>query len=313
MKSTALIPRTKAELAGGLDRIKSLVLDAVSSPITRQMYGRALDDFLGWWRDQGKPPFTKATVQRYRAALEAQDLAPATVNQKLSAIRKLADEAADNGLLDVAAAQAIRKVRGVRMHGTRTGNWLTRDQATSLIKAPDVSTLKGKRDRAILSVMIGCGLRREEVARLDFDHVQQREGRWAVVDLVGKHARVRTVPMPAWAKGAIDQWAQAASIAEGRVFRAVNKGDRVSGEALSAKGVFRVAREHAQAIGVEITPHDLRRTYAKLAHKGGAALEQIQLSLGHASMTTTERYLGVQQDLTDAPCDYIKLDLRARA
>ena len=61
----------------------------------------------------------------------------------------------------------------------------------------------------------------------------------------------------------------------------------------------------------DVAPHDLRRTYAKLAHKGGARLDQIQLSLGHASLTTTERYLGVHQDLHDAPCDYIRLDLAA--
>ena len=58
-----------------------------------------------------------------------------------------------------------------------------------------------------------------------------------------------------------------------------------------------------------VAPHDLRRTYAKLAHKGGAKLDQIQLSLGHASLTTTERYLGVHQDLHDTPCDYLKLDV----
>lgn len=60
-----------------------------------------------------------------------------------------------------------------------------------------------------------------------------------------------------------------------------------------------------------VSPHHLRRTYAKLAHKGGAKLDQIQLSLGHASLTTTERSLGVHQDLDDAPCDYLKLNLAA--
>jgi integrase len=57
-----------------------------------------------------------------------------------------------------------------------------------------------------------------------------------------------------------------------------------------------------------LAPHDLRRTFAKLAHKGDAPLEQIQLSLGHASIQTTERYLGVKQSLSDAPCDHLGLE-----
>ena len=72
-----------------------------------------------------------------------------------------------------------------------------------------------------------------------------------------------------------------------------------------------MVRDYGQKIGVTIGPHDLRRTFGKLAHKGNAALEQIQLSLGHASVVTTERYLGVRQNLHDAPCDYLGLDIKA--
>jgi hypothetical protein len=81
------------------------------------MYARALDDFFGWWKGQGRPPFGRATVQAGWAALETKGLAPASVNQKLSAVRKLAAEAAHNGLLDPAAAQGIRATRGVAQHG----------------------------------------------------------------------------------------------------------------------------------------------------------------------------------------------------
>ena len=289
--------------ADGWGAVRKLVLDAVSSPLTRVMYARALDDFFAWWTGQGRPPFTRATVQAWRAALEAKGLAPASVNQKLSAVRKLAAEAAYNGLLDPATAQAIRDIRGAEQRGVRTGNWLTKRQAEALLAAPDASTNQGKRDRAILAVLVGCGLRRDEAVRLTFDHIQQRDGRWCVVDLVGKKGRYRTVPMPAWTKTAIDSWAAAAGIIAGPVFRGVNKGDVVIGERLSTQGILRTVTRYADAIA----PHDLRRTFAKLAFKGGAKLDQIQLSLGHASIQTTERYLGVQQDLTDAPCDYLHL------
>jgi integrase len=298
--SQAVSPITGAD---ALAAVKQLVLDAVSSPLTRVMYARALEDFFAWWNGQGRPPFTRATVQAWRAALEAKGLAPASVNQKLSAVRKLAAEAGYNGLLEPAAAQAIRDIHGAEQRGVRTGNWLTKREAEALLAAPEASTNQGKRDRAILAVLVGCGLRRDEAVRLTFDHIQQRDGRWCVVDLVGKKGRYRTVPMPAWTKTAIDSWAAAAGLTTGPVFRGVNKGDVVIGDRLSTQGILRAVTRYAEAIA----PHDLRRTFAKLAFKGGAKLDQIQLSLGHASIQTTERYLGVQQDLTDAPCDYLHL------
>src|SRR5215472_4723289 len=287
-----------------LESVKTLVLDAVPSPLTRVMYSHAIGEYFAWWEQESRPAFTRATVQRYRAYLEGRGLAPASINQRLSAIRKLAKEATYAGLLDPAAAQAIRDVKGAKVQGTRTGNWLTKRQAEDLINSPDVTTLKGRRDRAILAVMIGCGLRREEVARLQLADVQQRDGRWCIVDIRGKHGRIRTVPMPSWAKVALDEWVAAAEISEGALFRGVNKGDRMTGDSLTSQGIWRCVEKYS-----DVAPHDLRRTYAKLAHKGGAKLDQIQLSLGHASLLTTEKYLGVRQDLHDAPCDYLKLDL----
>ena len=141
------------------------------------------------------------------------------------------------------------------------------------------------------------------MAGLEFRDVAQREGRWAIVDLVGKHGRVRTVPMPSWAKTALDGWASAAGISSGPVLRRVSKGGR-SGLARSAVDLR--DRSPATVTG-KITPHDLRRTFAKLAHQGRAPLEQIQISLGHASIQTTERYLGLKQNLHDAPCDRLGL------
>jgi integrase len=232
------------------------------------------------------------------------------VNVRLTAVRRLAAEAADNALMDSATAQGIIRVKGIKRNGTRTGNWLTRDQAEALINAPDVSTLKGKRDRALLAVLIGCGLRRSEVSELLVESIQQRDARWCVVDLAGKGNRVRTVPMPAWAKTAIDIWCEAAGITAGRVFRPMAKGGRITGDVLLPQNIMEAVAMYADKIGAgNIAPHDLRRTFAKLAHRGRAAIEQIQLSLGHASITTTERYLGVRQDLQDAPCDHLGLQL----
>lgn len=288
-------------------RLKSLALDSLTSAHSRRAYGTALDEFQQWAVQDPTAGFNKATVQQYRAALEARGLASSSINIQLSAIRKLASEAADNGFLAPETAGAIGRVKGAKRHGTRTGNWLTQGQAEQMLALPDRATNKGKRDRALLCLLIGCGLRREELALLSVEHIQQRDARWVLIDLVGKGKRVRTVPMPAWTKVAIDQWVNAAQITGGPLLRAVNKGDRIVGDGMTAQSVFGVVERYGNRIGMNIAPHDLRRTFAKLAHKGHAALEQIQISLGHASIQTTERYLGIEQDLTDAPCDHLGL------
>ena len=155
---------------------------------------------------------------------------------------------------------------------------------------------------------MGCGLRRGALAGLEFADVAQREGHWAIVDLVGKHGRVRTVPMPSWTTSPLDAWASTAQISTGAVLRRVDKGGRVGPGPTTAQAVFETVVGYARKAGLgKITPHDLRRTFAKLAHLGRAPLEQIQISLGHASIQTTERYLGLKQNLHDAPCDRLGL------
>lgn len=289
-------------------RAIEMVLDGLPSEHSRRAYERALFDFFHWHRGVGRPQLSKAVVQRYAAELREAGMAPSSVNQRLSAIRKLAAEAADNGALDPQVANGIRAVKGARREGRRTGNWLTREEAQTWLGAPDTRTMKGRRDRALLAVLIGCGLRRSEAASLTFDHVQQRDGRWVLVDLIGKRDKIRSVPMPNWAKAAIDEWGQASGVSAGLVFRAINKGDRVVGEGITPQAIYNIIVGYAGALKKKgVAPHDLRRTFAKLAHKGGAAIDQIQLSLGHESIQTTEQYLGVEQDLTDAPCDHLGL------
>jgi site-specific recombinase XerD len=289
-------------------RLKTLVLDSVSSPITRRVYNLGLDEFFAWYGQESRPGFTKATVAAWRVALEARGLGAVSINVRITAVRKLAVEAADNGLLAPELASGIARVKGVPSKGVRLGNWLSVAQAQKLLNAPDTTTPKGLRDRAILAVLLGCGLRRSEVAALTMKHIQQRDGRWCIVDLVGKHGRVRTVPMPTWVKVAINAWASAAEVAEGHVFRAVSRGAQVQVTPLSEKVVWQLLQGYAVAASVPgIAPHDLRRTCAKLCRAAGGELEQIQLLLGHASVQTTERYLGTKQDLVHAPNDGIKL------
>ncbi len=121
------------------------------------------------------------------------ELAPSTVNVRLAAMRKLVEEAQRNGREEAAS---LADVPNVRQQGTRMGNWLTREQAKELLTVPDRSTLKGKRDYVVLALLVGCALRRRELASLNIDEIQMREGRWVIADLRGKGGRVRTVAVP---------------------------------------------------------------------------------------------------------------------
>ena len=147
---------------------------------------RAWTNSFTWFGQEPRPGFTKATVSAWRVALEARGLGAVSINVRITAVRKLAVEAADNGLLAPELANGITRVKGVKSKGVRLGNWLTVRQAQTLLNTPDISTKKGLRDRAILAVLLGCGLRRSEVAALTFGHVQQRDGRWCIVDLLGQ-------------------------------------------------------------------------------------------------------------------------------
>lgn len=259
-----------------------------------------------------RPASTRQRCSGTAAKLIDAGLAPSSINQRLCAIRALAQEAADNHLIEDQLASGVGKVKGVKSAGTRAGNWLTQAQAQALLDAPDANTLKGTRDQALLGVLLGCGLRHSELAALDFVHVQQRDGRCAIVDIVGKGQRVRTVPMPAWTKVLLESWATAAGLSQGRVFRALRRGNHLTkSTSMSPDAIADVVLAYAATLNLNVAAHDCRRTFAKLALKGGARLEQIQLSLGHQSIQTTQRYLGVELDLQDAPCDHLGLSMPA--
>jgi integrase/recombinase XerD len=247
-----------AQKASDWNRLKALVLDSVSSPITKRVYNLGLDEFFEWFGKEPRPGFTKATVSAWRVALEARGLGSISINVRITAVRKLAVEAADNGLLAPELAAGITRIKGVRAKGVRIGNWLSMRQAQTLLNTPDATTT--------------------------------------------------------WTKVAIDGWTSAGGLTGGPVFRPVGRRDTISGERMSEKVVWQLLRPYAEAAGLAgIAPHDLRRSCAKMCRAAGGDLEQIQLLLGHASVQTTERYLGTKHDLVNAPNDGIRLRVAGAA
>ena len=281
-----------------LDHCKRAVLNSLGSPASRRVYEYAIDQFIAWYCSEPRLAFNRIVVMRYRVYLESRHLAANTINQQLAAVRRLAHEAADAGLLSPELAAGISRVRGVKQLGFRSGNWLSVEQSSEVLKHACGDSMREKRDYAMLAMLFGCGFRRSELVGLELDDIQMRQGHWAVVDLIGKGGHIRTVPIPNWIKAALDQWTRAANVTEGKIFRRVARKGRVWGKGLSQNLVWYVVRTCCQKAGLEhIAPHDLRRTCAKLCHDRGGELEQIQFLLGHASVQTTERYLGCKQNL----------------
>src|SRR5882724_2348316 len=219
-------PKTVLKLPD-LEQSKSAVMSSLTSASSQRSYDHAIREFIDWYCSEPRLAFNKTVVTRYRINLEQAKYASSTINLRLAAIRRLAYEAADCGLLSQDLAAGIRRVKGVKKHGMRIGNWLTADQGKQLLAVFGGEDLRSKRDYAMIAVLLGCGLRRAEVAGLAVEHLQQREQHWVIADLIGKGGHVRTVPVPAWVKVAVADWMTAAGVTTGPIFRPINKAQRV--------------------------------------------------------------------------------------
>jgi site-specific recombinase XerD len=169
-----------------LEQSKNAVLHSLAAASSQESYGHAIDEFIGWYCSEPRLALNRTVVLRYRFSLEQKNLAPSTINVRLAAVRRLAYEASDSGLLSPELAAGIRRVKGAKRLGVRIGNWLTVNQSRILLQKSPSDGLRGKRDRAILVLLIGCGLRRAELVGLETEDFQIREEHWVIADLIGK-------------------------------------------------------------------------------------------------------------------------------
>src|SRR5215468_6042053 len=167
-----------------LDHCKAAVLNSLGSPASRRVYEYAIDQFIAWYCSEPRLAFNRIVVVRYRMYLESRRLAANTINQQLAAVRRLAHEAADAGLLSPDLAAGIGRVKGVKQLGQRSGNWLSLEQSSNVLACAQGDRLRQRRDYAMLTLLFGCGLRRSELVGLEMSDVQQRQEHWAIVDLI---------------------------------------------------------------------------------------------------------------------------------
>jgi integrase len=251
-------PKTILKLLD-LEQSKSAVVNSLTSPSSQRSYDHAIREFIDWYCSEPRLAFNKTVVTRYRISLEQRQYAPSTINLRLAAVRRLAYEASDCGLLSPDLAAGIRRVKGARRLGVRIGNWLTVEEGRRLVGAFGASTPKERRNRAMIAVLIGCGLRRAEAAALKLEDFQLRDGRWVIADLNGKGGHIRTVPVPDSVK-VIDEWTVPAGLTSGPLFRAINKAGRTWGNGFTPKVIWSIVREGAASCGLAgLAPHDLRK------------------------------------------------------
>lgn len=292
-----------------LEQSKAAVLNSLTSKSGQRTYAGAITDFVDWYCSEPRLSFNRTVVLRYRIFPEQKRYAPTTINLRLAAVRRVAFEAADSGLLSPEPAAGIRRVKGVRRIGVRPGNWLTVEQGKRLLAGVDRDSLRGIRNYAILAMPIGCGLRRGELLGLHIDSIQSREERWVIADLLGKAGHIRTVPIPDWVKAAVGKWTEASGITNGALFRSIDRRGRVWGTGMTPKVLWEIVKAAAARADIpKLAPHDLRRTCARLCHLAGGEPDQIQFLPGHVSIQTTEHYPGCKQKLRYAVNDKMGIE-----
>src|ERR1700687_1378949 len=213
-----------------LDHCKTAVLNSLGSPASRRVYEYAIDQFIAWYCSEPRLAFNRNVDVRTRMYLEARGLPANTINQHRAAVRRLAHEAADSGLLSPELAAGISRVKGVKQLGFRSGNWLSAGESSEVLKRACGDSMRAKRDYAMLALLFGCGFRRSKLVGLELDEIQMRQGHWAVVGLIGKADTFAPCPFHNGSKAALDQWTAAAGVREGRIFRAVARAGKVWGK-----------------------------------------------------------------------------------
>lgn len=205
-----LVPTAQSNDPTDSQSLIARVTDAALSslaPASCRVYRARIQGFLDW--HNGEPKLDREHVQKYLKSLELRDATAQVRNQTLAALKKLAIEAAELGWIEHSTAAQIERIKARKIQGIRTGRWLNKTQATALLAAPDRTTVQGKRDSAVLALLLGCGLRRAEACSLEVEQLERHNGvsgKLLLRNLVGKGNRVRSIAVPEWAAQRIEEW-----------------------------------------------------------------------------------------------------------
>lgn len=251
-----------------------------------------------------------APLKAWLGQLKTRKLGKQSVMQAKAAVVWLAQFLADLGRIEYSIASGLSRVKAPRAEtGQRTGTWLTQDEIRKLLialrRAESNNAAKLARDTAIMVLMVTCGLRRDEIAACLWQDLA-RQGRNNVLRVHGKGEKLRTVKLPDMTVQAIQQWQPHHPNPTGDrpIFTRIWRGGTVTTSAITDRAVWTVVQRAAQMAGLPpVSPHDLRRSFARGAYEAGVSFELIRQSLGHSSIATTERYVNSVLELDRAATD----------
>lgn len=200
----------------------------------------------------------------------------------------------------------VKSSKGEKIHV-----WLSSRQVHEIMSTCGNDSLIDKRDWIVLGLLLGAGLRREEIVNLKFDDLvdlpTKDNGLRTCLQVEGKGSKNRVIPINKSLASRIQEWKELIG-STGYICRSIDKGGRI-GNSLSVIGIFEIVRKRGALIGISaLDPHDARRTFAQLGYDAGIPLTQISKQLGHSSLSTTQAYLNLDLDLLTNVSDFIPLE-----
>jgi site-specific recombinase XerD len=290
------------------------VINQKQNENTRQNYSSALSKFFSWYHKMGHSGLNREIIREYILYMEQTGYAKSTISTNLSITKQLFNELWKSGVIDNDTYAKLKEIRIKGQKGQKIKTWLNHKEAQLLMKSIRNKNDAAIRDKAILATMLGSGLRRFEVSELNCSQIGKVEQRWAFTNIKGKGERYRTVAIPEWSMNLIERWLEArnnlARNFTDKLFFSIRKNGTLGNTKISPQAIRNITRDYSiKYLGKPVLPHDLRRSYAQLSYRAGAPLRQVQISLGHSSIRTTEIYLGLDQDFIKAPGDYIEIEI----
>ena len=268
----------------------------IDNPRTRRAYESDLREFMFFAGIGDATQFrsvSRVHILAWRHDLERRTLSGATIRRKLAALSSLFDYLCESNAVTNNPVDGVKRPRNGNTEGKTPA--IGDHQARALLNAADGSTLRGRRDRAILATLLYHGLRRAEICALRVGDMQERRG-IKHLQVHGKGNKIRYVPLHPCAAGAIAAYLEFAGHSgnvNSALFRSISNNTRSRNTSITPDGVYKMLVSYAKALQIDIAgfgPHALRATAATNALDNGADIAKVQEWLGHANIATTRVY-----------------------